>query len=285
MPSLLHVVSYDLLCPLATKTLPSGAPCRERAGVACRQRGCVPWLGVARLSVQRWLTDLSVFARVIGVSRWVADRLHAEGVRVDEVVPNGIPTRPRRPPLGERPSIGFAGRLVKKKGVDVLLAATAELLRRVPSVRLVVVGDGPERALLEALAASLRIDHAVEFVGHVDRATAEQILDVCWLQAVPSVWEEPFGLVAAEAMMRGTAVVASGSGGLTEQVVDGETGYLVPPGDASALAHALERVVVDRDLAERLGDAGRRRALAELTEDRYVDRILAIYARMQTERP
>jgi glycosyltransferase involved in cell wall biosynthesis len=97
------------------------------------------------------------------------------------------------------------------------------------------------------------------------------------VQAVPSRWEEPFGLVAAEAMMRGTAVVASENGGLAEQVEPGATGYLAPAGDAGALARALERVVRARDLAERMGASARVRALAELTIDRHVDRVVAAH--------
>ena len=83
----------------------------------------------------------------------------------------------------------------------------------------------------------------------------ERALGTAWVQAVPSVWEEPFGLVAAEAMMRGTATVTSRIGGLTEFGVEGDTGYSVPAGDATALAEALRRIVTDRRLAE----AARRR--------------------------
>ena len=100
----------------------------------------------------------------------------------------------------------------------------------------------------------------------------ERALADVWVQAVPSRWEEPFGLVAAEAMMRGTAVVASSSGGLAEQVVAGRRAPSCQPADAQALADALEPIVRDRDLAERIGAAGRARALAELTIDRHVDR-------------
>jgi glycosyltransferase involved in cell wall biosynthesis len=120
----------------------------------------------------------------------------------------------------------------------------------------------------------------VEFLGHLDRSALELALARAWVQAVPSRWEEPFGLVAAEAMMRGTAVVASDAGGLTEQVTDGETGYLVTAGDASLLAQTLEGVLINRDLAEKLGAAGRRYALAELTEERHVERMLAVYAEL-----
>jgi glycosyltransferase involved in cell wall biosynthesis len=163
------------------------------------------------------------------------------------------------------------------KGVDVLLRAWAPVVRRVPSARLIVAGDGPERAPLEALARDLGIASTVDFKGHLDSAALEGVLAPAWVQAVPSVWEEPFGLVAAEAMMRGTAVVASRSGGLEEQVEEGVTGHLVSTGDAPALARALERVLLDRGLAESLGRAGRVRALRELSEDRHVERVLALY--------
>ncbi len=135
--------------------------------------------------------------------------------------------------------VGYAGRLVSKKGVDVLISAMAIVLGNIPGARLLIAGDGPERRRLESQANDLGISGSVQFTGHLDATGTENALAAAWVQAVPSVWEEPFGLVAAESMMRGTAVVASRAGGLTEQVVEGETGYLVPPGDAGALAHAI----------------------------------------------
>jgi glycosyltransferase involved in cell wall biosynthesis len=97
---------------------------------------------------------------------------------------------------------------------------------------------------------------------------------------VPSRWDEPFGLVAAEAMMRGTAVVVSDAGGLAEQVTEGETGCRVPAGDAAALADALERVLSNRGLAERLGARGREHALANFTLEVYTDRMIEIFDRV-----
>lgn len=276
VPSVLNVINYNLLCPINTKTLPDGSPCHSRAGSVCHANGCMPWLGVARAAVQRRLVDLSVFDHVFANSHWVAQRLRAEGVRVDGWVHNGVPQRGQRPPLGERPVVGYAGRLVPKKGVDTLLAALATLRERVPEVRLVIAGDGPERSRLELMANTLGVDGAVDFLGHLDAAGLEQAMAPAWVQAVPSRWEEPFGLVAAEAMMRGTAVVVSDAGGLPEQVVEGETGYRVPPGEALSLAGALGRILADRDHAERLGAQGRRHALAQFTFDAYMDRLLQI---------
>ena len=284
VPSVLNVVNYNLLCPLNTKTLPDGSPCHSRAGGVCHANGCLPWLGVARAAVQRRLTDLGVFDHVFANSRWVADRLRAEGVRVDGWVHNGVPQSGRRPPLGERPVVGYAGRLVPKKGVDTLLAALAGLRERVPEARLVIAGDGPERSRLERMAHTLGVGGAVDFLGHLDAAALEQAMAPAWVQAIPSRWEEPFGLVAAEAMMRGTAVVASAAGGLAEQVVEGETGYRVPAGDAPALAGALARILGDRDHAERLGAAGRRHALTHFTFDAYTDRIVEMLEAVRSPR-
>jgi glycosyltransferase involved in cell wall biosynthesis len=139
--------------------------------------------------------------------------------------------------------------------------------------------------MLEDTARRLRLGSAVTFLGHRPRDELETLLARAWVQAVPSRWEEPFGLVVAEAMMRGTAVVATDSGGPRELVREGSTGFRVPPGDAVALGRALLRVLRDRDLAERLGAEGRAVALTELTEDRAVDRFVALYERLQDHRP
>jgi glycosyltransferase involved in cell wall biosynthesis len=146
-----------------------------------------------------------------------------------------------------------------------------------PEARLLIVGDGPERTRLECLANDLGIEAAVDFNGHLDSMAMEDALASAWVQAVPSLWEEPFGLVAAESMMRGTAVVASNAGGLTEQVIDGKTGYLVPPGNANSLARALERILTDREHAELLGQRGHQEAMSHFTMKHYVDRVLEIF--------
>jgi glycosyltransferase involved in cell wall biosynthesis len=281
VPSVLSVVNYNLICPLNTKTLPDGSPCRSPAGAICHSSGCMPWLGVARDAVQKHLTDLNVFDHIFTNSGWVARRLGDEDVRVDSYVHNGIPRQAQRPPLGKYPVVGYAGRLVPKKGVDVLLSAMAVVHGQLPEARLLIAGDGPERTRLECLANDLGIEAVVDFSGHLDSMAMEDALASAWVQAVPSLWEEPFGLVAAESMMRGTAVVASNAGGLTEQVIDGKTGYLVPPGNANSLARALERILTDREHAELLGQRGHQEAIAHFTRKQYVDRVLDIFETLQ----
>lgn len=278
----LHVVAPGPICPIGTKVLPDGSACRFRPGAACHAAGCLPWAGVVRTWVQHGLLRrwLGVFDRIVANSASMADRLRADGLRCEGHVWNGVPDAPPRGPLGEVPLVCFAGRLVPSKGADVLIRAMPEVRRVVPEARLSIAGDGPERAPLETLAGGLGLHDAVDFAGHVDHARLHRLTDGAWATAVPSLWEEPFGIACAEAMLRGTAVVASASGGLVEQVVDGHTGYLAAPGDADAWAAALARLLGDRALAERLGRAGRERALECFTLDRFIESFLELYAEL-----
>jgi glycosyltransferase involved in cell wall biosynthesis len=276
-PSLLHVETVRPICPSGSKLLPSGATCSARCGWVCR--GCLPaqdW-PLLMLQMALWRRWRTAFDRVVANSRWTARRLEADGLPVDEVVWNGVPVVPPREALAPVPTLAFAGRLAPEKGLDVLLQAFRRVRERLPEARLVIAGDGPEREALAERVAALGQGGHVECLGHRPRAELDARLGSAWVQAVPSIWEEPFGLVAPEAMMRGVAVVASDAGGLAEIVEDGRTGRLVRRGDADALAEALLGILSDRELAARMGRAGRERALAHFGESRYVDRFVEIY--------
>jgi glycosyltransferase involved in cell wall biosynthesis len=104
----------------------------------------------------------------------------------------------------------------------------------------------------------------------------ESQLESVWVQAIPSKWDEPFGMVAIEAMMRGTAVVASDGGGLRDIVREG-TGALVPPRDDTAWSEVLTELLANRDRCEAMGAAGREVALAEYTVDQCVGRVVSLY--------
>jgi glycosyltransferase involved in cell wall biosynthesis len=156
----------------------------------------------------------------------------------------------------------------------------ARVRSRLASSRLLVIGDGPARGQLRRLAASQGLDGAVEFTGFLPRAEAERRLESAWVQVVPSLWEEPFGMVAAEAMMRGTALVASAAGGLTETVDDGVTGLLAPPGDPDALAGALLALLEDPSRLESLAASARRTAERRYRQEHHLGAFLEIYERI-----
>ncbi len=176
------------------------------------------------------------------------------------VVYNGIRTedfQDAQPYAHPRPYILGIGRLVPQKGFDVLIDAFARA--GAPSHDLLLAGEGPERAALEALARERGLEGRVIFPGRADRATAAALFKGCSFFVLPSR-QEPMGIVNLEAMCSGKAVVASRTGGVPEIVLEGETGLLFPPGDSAALAEAIRRLAGDDAARARLGAAGLARA-------------------------
>jgi glycosyltransferase involved in cell wall biosynthesis len=194
---------------------------------------------------------------------------------------NGLDLERVRPFAGERAPrrVVAVGRLIEKKGFADLVEATRLLAARGEELRTVIVGDGPERASLEALARELRLGDALETHGFVPNSDLPSVVGDAWVQVVPSVWEEPFGMVTIEAMMRGMAVIASNTGGPSDVVRHGETGLLVPPGNDRALAAAIVTLLRDRDLAERMGARGYEIARTDFTEEAMMDRVTRMYER------
>lgn len=188
------------------------------------------------------------------------------------VIHNGVDPAGWEPavPPGEG-WIGAVGRLSPEKGVDRAIRALALLRRQGVAARLMVLGDGSERAALESLARELGLEEAVRFLGHRDQVAEH--LRRCDLYLLPSRWEG-FGYALVEAMLLELPCVAFSVGAAPEIVVHGETGLLVPDGDLEALADALSGLLRDRERARALGRAGRRRALETFGLARAVDALV-----------
>jgi glycosyltransferase involved in cell wall biosynthesis len=172
------------------------------------------------------------------------------GLRRDDV---HVLTNPAPPPRDVEPerlpegTFVFVGRLTRQKALPLAFAA----VERVPGARLVVVGDGPDRAELERLAGE-----RVELRGALPRDEALRVVAGATAAVLPSAWENlPHS--AVEALSVGVPVVATAVGGVPEVVLDGENGLLVPPGDQEALAAAIRRVLEEPGLRERLAAAAK----------------------------
>jgi glycosyltransferase involved in cell wall biosynthesis len=279
VPAIYHVAWYRCICPIGTKMLPDSASCREPAGVACLKNSCFPayaWPS-AMLQMKLWHHWAHAFNAIVANSAATKGRLEAEGIHPVEVIWNGVPVRPAVTDLSSTPTVAFAGRLVHEKGATDLLEAFAEVRSQVPGAQLLIAGDGPERPRLVSRIDGLGLGSSVTLLGHISREQMEQRFAGAWVQAVPSRWEEPFGLTAAEALMRGTAVVASDTGGLAEFVHHNETGILVAPQDPRALAQGLGSLLGNPELARCMGLRGRAFAMQNLTEDIFVDRFIKLY--------
>jgi glycosyltransferase involved in cell wall biosynthesis len=275
VPSVWHVVWYQAICPRGTLLMPDGRDCDHRAGLACAHS--LRPLAWAPALLQRALLRgrLDTFTRTVTVSEACRERLVAGGLDVGQVLRNGVEERPARPPLGGPPTVAFAGRLVPEKGADLLLRAFAAL--DVPDARLVVAGDGPERSRLAELTRELGVAQRVELAGALGRVALEERLSGAWVQAMPGRWVEPFGNAGAEALMRGTALIATAPGGAAELVSESGAGAPVARGDVSALTAALAARLSDRGRCEAEGARGRSWAFAHLRFDDYVERVEDLY--------
>lgn len=158
----------------------------------------------------------------------------------------------------EGPIIGIVARLAEVKDHRTLLAAFVRVLRQVPTARLVIIGDGPSRSDIEQEIQRLGISPRVFLLGTlIDRTNLHQYFDV----SVLCSRTEGFPNTLIEAMAAGRPVVATKVGGVTDAVIEGRTGLLVPPESPNELAEALVKLLVDRQQAEAMGVAGRQRAL------------------------
>lgn len=281
-PTIYHASWHEPICPTGLKMLPDMSPCEYSAGIECWRQGCVSTSAWAGLLLQLRLLKKwrGYFQSVVANSHYLQERLAQDGWDDVEVIWNGVPEVQPRPALKNQPTIGFAGRLYQEKGTGDLLEAFEIVHREVPEARLVFVGDGPDRQPLQEKCSSLGISDAVNFKGRLSREATNSILSQVWVQAVPSLCQESFGLVAAEAQMRGTAVVATRRGALPEIIADGETGLLVDASCPAKLAEALLRIVKNKDLAERFGRAGRVRAMTSFRLDDCVSSFLELYSRV-----
>ncbi len=175
------------------------------------------------------------------------------------VVPGVDAARLTPGPAGSRspePTFLYVGRLKRYKQIDVAIRALAAVRREIPAARLWIAGSGDDRARLERVAREGGVAGAVEFLGFVDEARKIELYRRAWAVVLLSL-KEGWGITNVEAAACGTPVVAADNSALPESVRDGETGFLVPTGDAAACGRALARVAADPELRERLGRGAR----------------------------
>jgi glycogen(starch) synthase len=169
----------------------------------------------------------------------------------------------------------FLGRLVTTKGVRVLMEAAARLRAQGCEFVLRIIGDGPDRGRLEEMARTHGLESSVQFPGPLPDKKLDEALEGVRAVVVPSLAGEVFGMVAAEQMKKGRAVIVSDLGAFREVV--GDAGLIFPAGDAGALAGCMRKVIEDPGLAATLGTNGRRRAEMLFDMERMIDEHLDVY--------
>lgn len=178
--------------------------------------------------------------------------------------------------------IGFIGRIHPEKGVEYLIRAGSEVVKVVPEVRFLIVGDtalGEEeyQRRMRDLSVELGLANKILFLGY--RKEVVKVIAALDILVLPSL-REPFGLVSLEAMAMKKPVVATNTGGSPEVVVDGKTGLLVPPRDPYALSSAIIRLLKDKELVRRMGIAGRERVIHFFSPESAVCHVQKIYEKV-----
>jgi len=252
LPTVLMAGAMDVPVICAVHLIFKG---RERALLSwCFRRQCVRAVTFCSTVAAEAFPDLPSDKRTL-IGNWVSPRIQA-----------APPTPEARKLFGLHEgqiAVGVVGRLSRKKGQRLFLEAMAPLAHAMPNLRLLVAGssdfeDPEEEAHLRTIAADLGMSYHVVFLGNVANTVA--LMDALDVLVVPSIWEEPFGLVAVEGMARGLPVVASRSGGLVDIVENGETGYLVER-DAASIREAVKRLIGNPVLREEMGRKGLKRVM------------------------
>ncbi|GIW68435.1 MAG: hypothetical protein KatS3mg099_383 [Candidatus Parcubacteria bacterium] len=244
-----------------------------------------PWGVRVRAWLERKVAQTA--ALVVAPSKFVARLVEDWGVPPERV--RVVPSVVRVPePSGnkaalravmgiEGPLFVAVGRLVPWKHFDAAVRAVRLVRRKAPKARLIVVGDGPERAALEDLAHKEGVKDAVQFAGALPADTTHRYIEAADALVLPSSYE---GLshTLLEAMALGTLVIASRAGGNAELVEDGKHGFLVPPGDPRALAAAMSRILaLPQEARERMAAAARARVREATRESKAATRIFALW--------
>lgn len=228
--------------------------------------------------VSRWIEAAPHLMHLVTASEYMRQELVDAGVIGERIRVNPIGVVPAAPEIASGtngpPEIVTSARLFDYKGTDHLIRA----LEWVPSRCIVkIIGEGPAREALETLARRSSRREAIRFLNWLEPEQLAQHLRTAALFVMPSIWPEPYGLAGLEAMKSGVPVVAYDVGGVRQWLRDGTNGLAVPAGAISRLGEAIDRVISDPGLRERLS-AGARQTAEEISMDAHIRGLRDIYA-------
>lgn len=275
------------------------------AGLLAGRLAGVPILVASRRDMGVYLGRLDRLAERIAFR--LADRVvvNAEAIRAElagsgqvrpekvVVIPTGVDLRrfdpdgaagPRPPWAWKGRAVGMVAKFRRQKDQPTFLRAAERILAADPKVGFVLAGDGPSRESVERLARAMGLASSVRFVGAVPPDAMPAFLRHLDVAVLASNGNEGIPNVVLEAMAMGKPVVASDTGGCREAVLDGVTGFLVPPRDPERLAEMTLRLLRDERAAARMGRAGRERVEAEFSLGRMAERFSRLYERLAGEK-
>lgn len=285
VPVLYHLNDFKVLCP-AYNLVAHGEACEACKGGEfwhAVQEKCYPGPGarmtlVAEAYIHKWLgTYRKCVDCFLAPSQFVRDKFVEHGWDAEkfEVLPHFQSMQPVRERAVQSAPVLYFGRLSAEKGVNDLLHA----MRRVPDLRLVVAGDGPERGPLQRMAGELGLAN-VEFSGHMGGAELDSAIANSRFTVLPSHAYETLGKTILESYAHGRAVIATDWGSRRELIQEGKTGLLYKTGDVEQLASAIRFLGSHPEMAEEMGQAGRDQVQAKNTAEAHYAALAGLYERL-----
>jgi glycosyltransferase involved in cell wall biosynthesis len=282
IPVVYHLNDFKVLCP-SYNFVVRGEPCEACKGGKFWQvlnQKCYPgWNAritlIAEAYVHKWLgTYEKCVDRFLAPSQFVRDKFveHGWDPSKFEVLPHFQRVNPVSKPSASTGALLYFGRLSREKGIDDLLHA----MQRLPDLRLVIAGDGPERNWLEQMTAELGLSN-IEFSGHIKGAELENAIADSSFTVLPSHAYETLGKTILESYAQARTVVASDLGSRRELVGEGETGVLYRTGDVEQLVSAIKFLSDRPALAEKMGRAGREQVCSAHAPEAHYDALLKLY--------
>ncbi|MEW5828708.1 MAG: glycosyltransferase family 4 protein [Chloroflexota bacterium] len=275
---------YKLVCPVYT-LVSNGEICEACQGRHFYQalprrcnRGSLARtaLSVAESYVSRWAGSISKVDHFIAVSHFMRGKMIELGVPAEKIttVYNFVDISTVEPNPEPGGYLLYFGRIERIKGLLTLLEAAAPLTH----LPLKIAGDGNARDEVQALIREKNLAH-VEYLGFQSGTELYDLIHNSLAVIVPSEWYETFGLTIVEGFAHARPVIGSRIGAIPELIDEGRDGFLVPPGDVSALREKLLEVAENPEAAARMGQAGRQKVESLFTSQRYYQELMAVYGR------
>jgi glycosyltransferase involved in cell wall biosynthesis len=294
-PLVRMVHDHDIYCMRSYKyNYFTRAVCHRAAGLHClfpcgafvgrNRQGGFPLRWISYRAKKKEIALNQKFHRMVVVSHYMRDELLRNGFDARR-----IEIHPPVPPAGDpflrssfsaRNLILYAGQIIRGKGVDLLLRALALL----PTpFECVILGEGSHRPYCEALSKKLGLESRVSFKGFVPQEQLKHYYGECSVVAISSVWPEPFATIGMEVMRYGLPVVAFNVGGLSDWLINGLNGFLVPSGNCAAYASRIQELLENKDLAREMGQRALRRVDEQFSFSTYIDNLETMFAKVLTE--
>lgn len=173
----------------------------------------------------------------------------------------------------------FAGRLIKQKGVKYLIKSIPYWPEQ---LHLKIAGDGPLEKKLKLLAKKIGVFQKIQFLGSLPNNKIQEYYESCLLTVVPSIWDEPFGIVGLEAMYCQKPIVAFNAGGITDWLKDGLNGFLVKKKEVRQLADKISYLFHNKDIARKMGKAGSKIYQNQFEKDKHISHLLDVFGKINT---